>query len=342
MLAALAAGADGVYMGSALMATVECPIHERIKENMVAAKPDHPDLIRELIAPPRPEDFAEIMAARDNMPLEKWLPALEKVMLKHHDWQEAKPMWEQDLADVTSLGKRPKGPFSFACAYTNSVVTVKEFIDNMVGEAEEIMERLAKQWELGGGGGQDGEHKPAHRYGNEGIAVQDPTVNEVTQSKPVSSEDAVAAEKLNIEGNDLGRSGNFSQAEIKYTAAIALDSKYQEPWYNRGKARLNLRKYKAAISDFDRALTLSSDPKVIADIFNNRGIAKKKLGDVEGAILDYGKALKQNPALYRVYVNRGIAYYELGKKAQAIGDFRIARDHGEERAAEALRQLGAK
>ncbi len=149
LLAALMAGADGVYLGSALMATVECPLPDKIKENMVKARPDHPDLIRELIAPPNPKDFQEIMAKRNEMPLEKWLPSLEKVMLKHHDWKEAKHMWEQDMAEVTSVGDRPRGPFSFSCAYIDSIVTVKEYIDRMVTEAEEIMERMAAQWELG-------------------------------------------------------------------------------------------------------------------------------------------------------------------------------------------------
>lgn len=148
MLAALAAGADGVYIGSALMATEECPLSARIKENMVKAQPDHPDLIRELIAPPNAEDFRDIMAARKTMPLDKWLPALEKVMLKHHDWKE-EPVWDHDMEKITSLGDRPKGPFSFSIAYVDSILPVKEFIQKMVTEAQEIMERLAKQWELG-------------------------------------------------------------------------------------------------------------------------------------------------------------------------------------------------
>lgn len=157
MLSALLAGADGVYMGSALMATRECPISERVKENMIKATPDHPDLIRELVAPPKPEDFKEVMEARDRMPFEKWIPALERVMLKHHDWKDVDTMWEmaeklkeEGAAEVMpSLGSRPKGPFSFACGYIDSIVTVKEFIDSMVTGAEEIMEGLAKEWRLG-------------------------------------------------------------------------------------------------------------------------------------------------------------------------------------------------
>lgn len=155
MLSAMLAGADGVYLGSAFMATKECPLAERIKENMVKAVPDHPDLIRELLAPPKPEDFKDIMAQRDKIPLEKWLPALERVMLKH-GWKDTPTMWDQGdkLRDdpdsaMPSLGTRPKGPFSFACAYVDKVVSAKELIDSMVKEAEKIMEGLARQWELG-------------------------------------------------------------------------------------------------------------------------------------------------------------------------------------------------
>lgn len=155
MLSAMVAGADGVYLGSAIMATKECPLSDKIKENMVKATPDHPDLIRELLAPPKPEDYQEIMALRGKIPFEKWIPALERVMLKHHEWKDTPPMWEQGEklkddpdAAIPSLGTRPKGPFSFACAYVDRIVTVKEFIDNMVKGAEEIMEGLVRQWEL--------------------------------------------------------------------------------------------------------------------------------------------------------------------------------------------------
>ncbi len=152
MLGALLAGADGVYIGSVLMATRECPVAEQVKRNMVQAKPDHPELIRELLAPPRPDEYKEIMAQRSKLPLEKWLPALERVMLKQHDWKDTPPAWEvseklkEDAGTGPSLGDRPKGPFSFACAYVDEIVPVKEVIENMVRGAEEIMARIVREW----------------------------------------------------------------------------------------------------------------------------------------------------------------------------------------------------
>ncbi len=154
MLAALMAGADGVYMGSAFMATKECPISERIKQNMINAKPDHPDLIYELLAPLRPEDYQEVMELRRRMPVEKWLPALEMVMLKHHEWKDVdfmkvqEKILHQDPDSPPSLGSRPKGPFSFVCGYINQIQTVQQLIENMVQDAEQIMTNVVRQWEL--------------------------------------------------------------------------------------------------------------------------------------------------------------------------------------------------
>ncbi|MHA1580706.1 MAG: NAD(P)H-dependent flavin oxidoreductase [Candidatus Freyarchaeota archaeon] len=157
-LGALFLGAEGVYLGSALMATKECPLSERIKQNMIKAQPNHPDLIRELLAPPDPNEYFEVLAAREKMPFEKWIPALERVMLKHHDWRDIDPMWVQaealksqdpKVAElVPSVGKRPKGPFSFACGYIDRIVTVEEFIENMVKGAEKILKEKGEQWEL--------------------------------------------------------------------------------------------------------------------------------------------------------------------------------------------------
>ncbi|MGQ9723363.1 MAG: hypothetical protein ACUVXA_18825 [Candidatus Jordarchaeum sp.] len=145
-------------MGSALMATKECPISDKIKENMIRAQPNHPDLIRELLAPPIPKDYVKVMEMRDKMSFEEWTASLERVMLKQQNWNDADPIWinaevltSKDSAATElfpSLGTRPKGPFSFACGYVDRIVTVKEFIENMVERAEKILIEKAEQWEL--------------------------------------------------------------------------------------------------------------------------------------------------------------------------------------------------
>ncbi len=153
MAAALAAGADGVYIGSAIMATHECKISDRVKQNMVKAVPDEPGRIRELIAPPDSEKYEEIMAKRDTMDFNKWIRALEATFLKHQDKTTGKKtIWEEGaegLGAETQKGGPPRGPFSFSCAYIDEIVSVQEFIGNMVKEAEEILEGMARQYKLG-------------------------------------------------------------------------------------------------------------------------------------------------------------------------------------------------
>ncbi len=51
-------------------------------------------------------------------------------------------------------------------------------------------------------------------------------------------------------------------------------------------------------------------------LLNNRGEAKMSLGDDEGAILDFGKALKFNPKLVDAYTNRGLSGVQCGRLAR--------------------------
>jgi len=143
-------------------------------------------------------------------------------------------------------------------------------------------------------------------------------------------------EMFNRDGNDLARSGKLQEAISLYDRAIAIEPDYDEPYYNRGKAKLMLRDYASAIADFDIAIKLAPNK---ADAFNNRGIAKKKSGDISGAISDYTKALALDPHQFRIYYNRGVARYEAGDKARAIEDFQTAADHKITEAIDALRKI---
>lgn len=146
-LGALALGADGVYMGTAFEVTKECRLSEKMKQNIVEAIPDHPGLIYELLAPPDMQSYLDVKAAKEEMPFEKWIPAMEAVHLKHKGWKEVKPMWEMAEglvegkdADMKFMGDRIKGPYSFACAYIDHVPTCKELIERITREAEQILD----------------------------------------------------------------------------------------------------------------------------------------------------------------------------------------------------------
>lgn len=58
--------------------------------------------------------------------------------------------------------------------------------------------------------------------------------------------------------------------------------------------------------------------------YNNRGVARRKLGDNKGAIVDYNETLQINPNYALAYDNRGDARRALGDRQGAIADFQKA------------------
>ena len=136
-LGSLALGAEGVMMGTAFMATKECPISDRFKEKMVTAFPDNPHLRNRVLAPPNPGDYEAVMNKRDEMPLPNWLTSLERVMLKHDDWEIAPEMWNEDYDRLSSM-------MSFGVTYVDNIPTVKEFVDNIIEGADNII----NDWEF--------------------------------------------------------------------------------------------------------------------------------------------------------------------------------------------------
>lgn len=113
-LAALAMGAEGVYMGTAFMATKECRIAERHKQALVKASPYDPDLRSKVFAPPPP--------GLDELTRQQ---AVYKLVGDARPHSVSKPM--------------PVMSGSMAVGMITEVVTVKELIDRIIREAEDLL-----------------------------------------------------------------------------------------------------------------------------------------------------------------------------------------------------------
>ena len=114
-LAALAMGAEGVYLGTVFMATKECPIDERHKQALVNASPYDPEIRDRVFAPPP--------------------PGLDELTRKQEVYQlvgDAKPH--------STSRPMPVMGGSMAVGAIDKIVTVKELIDNIIREAEELLE----------------------------------------------------------------------------------------------------------------------------------------------------------------------------------------------------------
>lgn len=89
-------------------------------------------------------------------------------------------------------------------------------------------------------------------------------------------------------------------------------------YYNRGFERLDIGDYQGAVDDYTRALQIDGNQPTA---YNNRGLAKFQIGDFAGAISDYTRSLELNDNEAVVYFNRGFARFNQGDYTGAIGDY---------------------
>ena len=82
--------------------------------------------------------------------------------------------------------------------------------------------------------------------------------------------------------------------------------------------------YQQAIKDCDQILGGTKDPLELARAHFSSGHAKRMLGDIDGAIDDYTKAVDLFPAYTEAYLRRGICYFHQNEYDEALQDFAAA------------------
>jgi tetratricopeptide (TPR) repeat protein len=110
-----------------------------------------------------------------------------------------------------------------------------------------------------------------------------------------------------------------------YSEAIRLKPDYAYAFNNRGAARYKKRNLEGAIRDYNEAIRLK--PKY-AYAFNNRGLARYKKRDLEGAIRDYNEAIRLKPNYALHFKNRAIALQRKSRYSDAIADYQKYLDLG--------------
>jgi tetratricopeptide (TPR) repeat protein len=91
-----------------------------------------------------------------------------------------------------------------------------------------------------------------------------------------------------------------------------------EEYFDRGLAKQKEGDMQGAIADFDEAICLAPDN---ADVYFLRGSVKYALGDNREAIIDFDETVRRNPNESSAYFVRGIVKSELGEYEEAITDF---------------------
>lgn len=91
--------------------------------------------------------------------------------------------------------------------------------------------------------------------------------------------------------NELENGQNYD-AINDFDNATILDPTSFEAFFNRGEAKYNIKNYRGAINDYNKAIELKAWPLIAVIIYYKRGLAKIAIGDKEGGCIDLHKSLK--------------------------------------------------
>jgi tetratricopeptide (TPR) repeat protein len=132
------------------------------------------------------------------------------------------------------------------------------------------------------------------------------------------------------EGWGLTQSGNHKEAIELFdkclTTGSLSDSSLARTYRNIGIAKKRDGQLEGAIESYSIALSLNpSDPW---DDYVNRGNAWSELGEYKKAFANYEKALELKPNYNEVFYNRGIVFEKQGLYKRAIEEFKKSYEYG--------------
>ncbi|MBD2570971.1 tetratricopeptide repeat protein [Anabaena lutea] len=127
-------------------------------------------------------------------------------------------------------------------------------------------------------------------------------------------------------GIAFAEEGNYSQAIIDYNLALTQISPTNtlllaDIYNDRGLANLELQNLAAAMKDFNLAIHFNAEDD---RAYFNRACACERSGDILGAMHDFSQVIRLKPSNALAYVNRGVANYNLGYYQRAIADLQKA------------------
>ncbi len=128
------------------------------------------------------------------------------------------------------------------------------------------------------------------------------------------------ARTYSARGSARSSKGDKAGALADYDRAIELDPRYGPAYRNRASLRREAGDATAAIADYQRAAELSPENALA---WNDWGMAQLPT-DPQGALTALEKAVTLAPGYYLAVVNRGLAKEALGDRDGAIADFERA------------------
>ncbi|HPS57601.1 MAG TPA: tetratricopeptide repeat protein [Spirochaetota bacterium] len=119
-----------------------------------------------------------------------------------------------------------------------------------------------------------------------------------------------------------GNKQHIARASADLDCSIKLDPAYANSYSMRAETESILKKYDAAIADYTAAIKLDGkNPQ----LWFNRGLVRLRgLNDSKGAVSDATRAIEINPQFAEAWCLRGLARFNLNDKKGACSDYRRA------------------
>ena len=156
------------------------------------------------------------------------------------------------------------------------------------------------------------------------------TTNENNNSPPYASElsdGELAAHAFFSIGCLLWEGGKAEKALNAYDPAIRLQPDYAEVYNNRGNVKNRLGCSDDAFTDYDTAIRLNPH---FAEAHHNQGVQKALREEFDAAIVDFTEAIRIKPDYAEAYANRGMAKVGLDRIDEAQSDLQTALELAEQ------------
>lgn len=128
------------------------------------------------------------------------------------------------------------------------------------------------------------------------------------------------------------RMQNYPGALKDYEKAIELKSNMANAYIGKAQTYVAMNNPQKAIKEFARALDLQPAKKYLPLIHYNKGLAHLEVKHYKEAMADFNKAIELNPKMAKAYLNRGNIYYHFNKSKRACADWIQAKELGNEKA----------
>jgi tetratricopeptide (TPR) repeat protein len=113
--------------------------------------------------------------------------------------------------------------------------------------------------------------------------------------------------------------GDMEAAIAAFSIAIEVGPPVDAAYYQRGMAHARSADLVRAVSDFEEALRLTSNPRMRRDICFNVGLALERSEDFDGADAWYQETLSQDPLFEPALNNRARVLLHLDRDTEAVG-----------------------